>query len=536
MEPPCPFRILLLPLDASSSDVCSAWRRLSLICHPDKRPGDPTAKARFEALTCARDALLDPSQRASAAEAYVERNSTTGTASSATGFQRVPPSTASRFKRNAPAQASSHGRSEHPQAEQQSTSKRKAQSTAEEGLRSRRTEAEAREQHADRVFFRHLEQRHQRREVWKPATTAGQAAPAVSVGLQSRLRSFPDGQGPRRRMKRSGDKIGINKLGLCQQHGPRHNIDKCENDVPDDDVPGDSTTTSKACTPCNFSQEMQPPLRLPDRLCAKSLAAAIGASLPEAELLTRAVMKLRRFGGEAPLSALGNATRKLQKGLTRHPRVFDVYLPGQQLSSGKSLELMVRLRCLPPTVVQPARCSQSMDFVSNDERGGKRSISLQRRSRGMSWPQEGHCDSQLSPAKCMISSDVESATRSSSSIGSGSEDESQQSQGGTKLEDAFAHCRGAWHVEKAGSPQDNGPPARHCLFLLPAGDLGSLRPGHGPLLFSFDMCSKVLYEYVPASGTCKVLWSPTAPTENAAIWTVLPLPPQAEATSVSEGR
>ncbi|OLP86761.1 putative oxidoreductase [Symbiodinium microadriaticum] len=80
-------RVLTLQkdLDAPASAVESAFRRRSLDCHPDKRPGDPTAKAKFEALAAAKESgavaflllcwrsnsgdeetLLDPDKRAAA--------------------------------------------------------------------------------------------------------------------------------------------------------------------------------------------------------------------------------------------------------------------------------------------------------------------------------------------------------------------------------------------------------------------------------------------------------------------------------------
>mmetsp|Transcript_118630 Transcript_118630/g.215747 ORF Transcript_118630/g.215747 Transcript_118630/m.215747 type:complete len:398 (+) Transcript_118630:34-1227(+) len=50
----------LLGLSPCSDDnvVVSTWRHLCKECHPDKRPDDPDAKARFQALTAAKDIIL----------------------------------------------------------------------------------------------------------------------------------------------------------------------------------------------------------------------------------------------------------------------------------------------------------------------------------------------------------------------------------------------------------------------------------------------------------------------------------------------
>ncbi|CAJ1338584.1 unnamed protein product [Effrenium voratum] len=90
------------------------------------------------------------------------------------------------------------------------------------------------------------------------------------------------------------------------------------------------------------------------------------------------------------------------------------------------------------------------------------------------------------------------------------------------LHRAYAHAVGRWQAT---------PPAvgRRYFLLLPAGNLGALRPGHPAILYSFDPASKVLYEFVPSHGgedRCVVAWSPSCPEVNALLWTVLPLPPE----------
>ena len=49
---------------ASADDIVRAYRRLALTSHPDARPKDPGASARFRALTHAYVVLSDPVQRA----------------------------------------------------------------------------------------------------------------------------------------------------------------------------------------------------------------------------------------------------------------------------------------------------------------------------------------------------------------------------------------------------------------------------------------------------------------------------------------
>lgn len=62
----CPYHMLGLGRNATIADVQSAYRRLSLEVHPDKRPGDPRAHEAFQALTKAKDTLLTQKRRAEA--------------------------------------------------------------------------------------------------------------------------------------------------------------------------------------------------------------------------------------------------------------------------------------------------------------------------------------------------------------------------------------------------------------------------------------------------------------------------------------
>ncbi|KAK8794742.1 hypothetical protein WA158_001723 [Blastocystis sp. Blastoise] len=55
----------LLGIDVSSStkEISKAYRKMAMSCHPDKHPDDPTADTRFDALTKAKDILIDPIKR-----------------------------------------------------------------------------------------------------------------------------------------------------------------------------------------------------------------------------------------------------------------------------------------------------------------------------------------------------------------------------------------------------------------------------------------------------------------------------------------
>jgi len=49
--------------DATEKEIQSAYRKLSLKCHPDRCPDDPNASEKFDRLTRAKDLLLDPARR-----------------------------------------------------------------------------------------------------------------------------------------------------------------------------------------------------------------------------------------------------------------------------------------------------------------------------------------------------------------------------------------------------------------------------------------------------------------------------------------
>ncbi len=59
-----PYGVLGVSADASQRDIARAYRRAVQHAHPDARPHDPEAAARFQALTDAYELLRDPVRRA----------------------------------------------------------------------------------------------------------------------------------------------------------------------------------------------------------------------------------------------------------------------------------------------------------------------------------------------------------------------------------------------------------------------------------------------------------------------------------------
>mmetsp|Transcript_17161 Transcript_17161/g.36874 ORF Transcript_17161/g.36874 Transcript_17161/m.36874 type:complete len:665 (+) Transcript_17161:255-2249(+) len=59
-----PFRTLEVDSSASASDIKRAYRKLSLVYHPDKNANDPAAAAKFIEITKAYNALTDPVAKA----------------------------------------------------------------------------------------------------------------------------------------------------------------------------------------------------------------------------------------------------------------------------------------------------------------------------------------------------------------------------------------------------------------------------------------------------------------------------------------
>ncbi len=57
------FAILELEPSATAAEIRKAYRRLALIYHPDKKPNDPYANARFTEIKEAYEVLSDPSKK-----------------------------------------------------------------------------------------------------------------------------------------------------------------------------------------------------------------------------------------------------------------------------------------------------------------------------------------------------------------------------------------------------------------------------------------------------------------------------------------
>ena len=58
------YQLLGVPREASGSEITRAWRRRAAAEHPDRRPQDAAAPARFRALLEAYQVLVDPARRA----------------------------------------------------------------------------------------------------------------------------------------------------------------------------------------------------------------------------------------------------------------------------------------------------------------------------------------------------------------------------------------------------------------------------------------------------------------------------------------
>ena len=54
-----PYQILNISKDSNESEIKSAYRRLILLVHPDKNPGDPLAASKFIRINKAYDSLIN---------------------------------------------------------------------------------------------------------------------------------------------------------------------------------------------------------------------------------------------------------------------------------------------------------------------------------------------------------------------------------------------------------------------------------------------------------------------------------------------
>jgi curved DNA-binding protein CbpA len=90
---PSLYDVLQVRADSSTTDIARAYRRLARAWHPDTRPADPGAAARFQAVSDAYELLSDPVRRA----AYDERR-----AVRASGSKTVSRPAADRGHRSSP--------------------------------------------------------------------------------------------------------------------------------------------------------------------------------------------------------------------------------------------------------------------------------------------------------------------------------------------------------------------------------------------------------------------------------------------------
>ncbi len=58
------YSILGVPRDASQEEIKKAYRKLVRKFHPEAKPGDPDAEARFKSINLAYEVLQDPQKRA----------------------------------------------------------------------------------------------------------------------------------------------------------------------------------------------------------------------------------------------------------------------------------------------------------------------------------------------------------------------------------------------------------------------------------------------------------------------------------------
>ena len=67
------YGVLGVPPEASRQTIVHAYRQQARASHPDARPGDPAAPARFRMLTRAYEVLSDPARRAEYDRSFVRR-------------------------------------------------------------------------------------------------------------------------------------------------------------------------------------------------------------------------------------------------------------------------------------------------------------------------------------------------------------------------------------------------------------------------------------------------------------------------------
>ena len=58
------YELLEVHQSADDKTIKTSYRRLAMICHPDKNPGCKDSEAKFKAISEAYDVLKDPQKRA----------------------------------------------------------------------------------------------------------------------------------------------------------------------------------------------------------------------------------------------------------------------------------------------------------------------------------------------------------------------------------------------------------------------------------------------------------------------------------------
>ena len=89
-----PYQVLGVDTGASQQDIARAYRRAVQHAHPDARPHDPAAAARFQALTAAYELLRDPGRRA----AYDRAHPAGESSGQPLPYRPRPPGPASRWR------------------------------------------------------------------------------------------------------------------------------------------------------------------------------------------------------------------------------------------------------------------------------------------------------------------------------------------------------------------------------------------------------------------------------------------------------
>ncbi|CAE7560763.1 dnaJ [Symbiodinium sp. CCMP2456] len=578
-------------LDAPASAVESAFRRRSLDCHPDKRPGDPTAKAKFEALAAAKETLLDPDKRAAAISEV--KLSQVGQASFLRPRRAGPPRAGAAAAKK-PAASPAAAKPDPP-------AKSGFVPPAQREEPTPRASVPDPEKAAAGIFFRHLERQREKKEPRRDfllphgpfLKTVGEARatkkrPVQGAARESARSGLRDGAGISGKVKRLAEAVHVQPappwvgggegaqsqrvpvIAPTQVPEPAPATPECRKDAT-------STPTCPRAAPAPEGVKKKDipaarclplPLLLPATADIGALTTAVGratgAKPSDAGVLARVVSVLRRSGGEASLRSLTQNPKRLKRILSRYPRLIDVYFPGK-FNATQTLEVHARLRGaelqrakeeeqerlrkserwqtmeaepINPFAPSVGRFQPGARLALKMRLARTRPLGQPVRRTGKKQPRVVDVDSS-DEGSCLVMPPPPPSAQPGSQPGSGGEQHdaeftcAEANACDNALLHAYAHAVGKWKA----SNDSVGSAVRRYFLLLPAGGLGLLRPGHPSLLYSFDVASKVLYEYVPAEERCVVMWSPSCPEVNAALWTVLPLPPEApsqEAPSTPE--